>query len=195
MTKAISSVRHFAHVHDDLPAFHAGYLVLTLLVAALLNMGAFVMLIVIHMALDFVKYREYHHFTLKRTFEGMLRESLVDIALVSVGLLFAVYLKHTVGLASLSGLLRAEVTLVSAALLLVPKVTILHDFLKIVSHLHHYIDQVHPRLHKGWSDLDHFCFFAIEFSFILIAASPFIMRTHPDSILHILSKELILFAF
>ena len=99
MSKPLSSVRHFAHVHDDLPAFHAGYLVLTILVASLLNLGVFGLLIIAHMALDYVKYREHHGFSWRRTMEGMVRESLVDIALLGVGVVFAVYFHHTVALA------------------------------------------------------------------------------------------------
>ncbi len=195
MTNTLTSVRRFAHVHDDLPAFHAGYLVLTLLVASLLNLGAFAMLIVVHMTLDFVKYREHHGFSYRRTFEGMVRESLVDVALLSVGLLFTVYLHHSVGLASVSGLLRAEVSLVSAALVILPKFKILHNFLKIISHLKHYIDQVHPRISQGWSKLDHFCFFSIEISLILIAAAPLILKMDPDMLFFILENELVPFRF
>lgn len=195
MTNPIASMRHFAHVHDDLPAFHAGYLVLTLLVASLLNMGAFALLIVAHMTLDFVKYREHHGFTWRRTMEGMVRESLVDIALLSIGLVFAVYLHHTVGLASLSGLLRAEMTVVRAAAMLVPKVKILHDFLKIISHIRHYMDRVHPRFKKGWSRLDHFFFATVYVSVFLILMAPVLMGTEGSTITRILGQELIPFHF
>ena len=195
MTKAAHSMRHFAHVHDDLPAFHAGYLVLTLLVASLLNLGVFALLIVAHMSLDFVKYREHHGFTWKRTLEGMVRESLVDIALLAIALVFAVYLHHTVGLASLSGLLRAEMTVVRSAAMLVPKVKILHNFLKIISHIRHYIDTVHPQVTKGWSNIDKFCFVSIGLSVFLIVGSPFIMGVDVSTIGHILEYELIPFKF
>ncbi|PIR53418.1 hypothetical protein COU76_01215 [Candidatus Peregrinibacteria bacterium CG10_big_fil_rev_8_21_14_0_10_49_10] len=195
MTQTLTAVRRFAHVHDDLPAFHAGYLVLTLLVAALLNLGAFGLLIAAHMTLDFVKYREYHKFSMKRTLEGMVRESLVDVTLLSVGLLFAVYIHHTIGLAGMSGLLRAEVSLVSAAAMVLPKVKVLHNFLKVISHLRHYIDQVHPRFCQGWSNLDHFCFFAIEFSLILIAAAPLILGMDTKTLFFVLQSQLIPFHF
>lgn len=193
MTHTLSAVRRFAHEHDDLPAFHAGYLVLTLLVAAILNLGAFALLILLHMALDFVKYREHHGFTLARTLEGMIRESLVDIALFSVGLLFAVYFHHTVGLPGVSGLLRAEVTLVGAVAVILPKFKILHNVLKVVSHLRHYIDQVHPALYRGWSNLDHFCFFTVEVSLILIAAAPLLVGMDSDVLLFVLGRELMPF--
>ncbi|PIQ76569.1 hypothetical protein COU78_02575 [Candidatus Peregrinibacteria bacterium CG10_big_fil_rev_8_21_14_0_10_49_24] len=195
MTKAIASLRHFAHVHDDLPAFHAGYLVLTILVAALFNLGAFALLIVAHMTLDFVKYREHHHFTLRRTWEGIVRESLVDVALLTVGVVFSVYLHHTVGLASISGLLRAEMSVVRAAAILVPKVKILHHFLKVVSHVHHYMDQIHPKFSHGWSALDKFCFGVIVVSVALVVFSPVLMHVSTITVLRVLEYELIPFRF
>lgn len=195
MKNVTASLRHFAHVHDDLPAFHAGYLVLTLLVASLFNLGAFALLIVAHMTLDVVKYREHHQFSVLQTWEGVVRESLVDIALLSVGVVFSVYLHHTVGLASISGLLRAEMTVVRAVAILVPKVKILHHFLKVISHLHHYMDQTHPRLSKGWSSLDKFCFGVFFISATLVLLSPVLMNVTAATVLHILEYELIPFRF
>lgn len=195
MSKPLSSVRHFAHVHDDLPAFHAGYLVLTILIASLLNLGVFGLLIIAHMALDYVKYREHHGFSWRRTVEGMVRESLLDIALLGVGVVFAVYLHHTVGLASLSGLLRAEMTVVRAAGMLVPKAKILHDFLSIISHVRHYIDQVHPRHTLGWSRLDRFCILTLALSVLLVVATPALMGVDVSTVVRILQSELIPFRF
>ena len=55
MPHTLASARLFAHRHDELPAFHAAYLVITVLCAALLSLGAFAALIVAHIALDYVK--------------------------------------------------------------------------------------------------------------------------------------------
>ena len=68
MQRVATRLRTFAWVHDELPAFHAAYLVLTFLTAALFNFGVFALLIAAHMMLDFVKYREVHGFTLLNTF-------------------------------------------------------------------------------------------------------------------------------
>lgn len=151
MTKLLSGARSFAHRHDDLPAFHAAYLVLTLLSAALFSLGVFALLIVAHMSLDFVKYREVHKFTLKGTVEGIVRESLVDVVLLFVGLTFAVYFHHTMLIAGVSGLIRAEMTILSAFGMLIPKFTILHHIVEVTVHVGHYIRHPHPRIGKGWS--------------------------------------------
>lgn len=169
----IQSIRHFAHEHDDMPAFHAAYLVLAVLSAMIFNLGAFALIVVAHMGLDVFKYREKHAFTWRQTIEGVVRESLLDITLVLVGLVFSVYLHHTVGVTSIAGIMRAEITVIRVAALLVPKIKILHHFLKIMSHLHHYMEQVHPRHSRGWSDLDRICFAFCSISvLLLIFAAP-----------------------
>jgi len=183
--------RAFAHHHDEIPAFHAAYLVLAVLAAAMFNMGAFAMLIIAHMALDVVKYREHHGFSWSMTIEGTIRESLVDIALLFVGLVFAVYLHHSVGIASLSGILRAEVTVIRALGTVLPKLKILHHFLKIMSHLHHYMETVHPHIHRGFSSLDRYCFAFIGISIVLLAVAAPLMGVDYALIQDILAEELI----
>jgi hypothetical protein len=191
MNSAIASFKAFAHQHDDLPAFHAAFLVLAFLTAGLLNLGAFGLLVIAHMTLDVVKYRERHNFSWKQTVEGVVRESLVDVTLLIVGLVFSVYLHHGVGVASVSGLMRAEISILRMLALLVPKLKILHHFLKIVAHLHHYLEQVHPRHRKEWSGMDILCFYFLGLSvFLLIFAAP-LMHVEWSLVGEILAEELI----
>lgn len=193
MHSVLISLRHFAHEHDDIPAFHAAYLVLAVLTAALFSLGAFALLVCAHMVLDFVKYREKHEFTWRSTFEGMVRESIVDITLLLVGLVFAVYLHHTVGVTSLAGLMRAELTVIRTVAMMVPKLKILHHFLKIVSHIHHYMEQVHPRHQKGWSDLDMVCFVFCAASVLLISLAAPLMNVDSATVHTILLEELLFY--
>ena len=151
MTHALASARIFAHKHDELPAFHAAYLVVTVLSAALLSLGTFAVLILLHMALDYVKYRDIHRCTFGRTVEGMIRESLFDIALLATGLTFAVYLDHTMAIASISGFARSEMTLLKAAGTVLPKFGMLNDSLKVWMHLQIYLRHPHPRIGKALS--------------------------------------------
>ena len=188
---ATFSIRHFAHRHDDIPAFHAGYLVLTLLSAALFNLGTFAVLILIHMGLDLFKYREHLGYGWKLTFEGMVRESLLDITLLTIGLVFSVYLHHTVAFVGISGLMRTELTVLRLFGTLIPKVKILHNFLKVMAHLRHYLDHTHAHLRQHWSGIDRVCLFSIGLcSFLLFFAAP-LLHTNFGHIGMILSEELI----
>lgn len=191
MQQAFAHIRNFAHEHDDIPAFHAAYLILAFLSAALFNLGAFALIILAHMVLDYVKYRERHNFSWALTIEGMFRESLVDITLLLVGLVFSVYLHHSVGVSSVAGLMRAEASIIRFVAMLLPKLKILHHFLKIVAHLHHYLEQVHPRHRRYWSGLDHLCFYFIGIClFLLIFAAP-LMHVEWSLVGSILAEELV----
>lgn len=192
MTTAISSIRRFALVHDTLPSFHAAYLLLTLLGASLLNFGCFAIVMAAHMALDVVKYREVHNKNWRKTAEGVFRESLVDISLFFLGLTFAVYLHHSLPLiASLGGLLRAEVMILSAATMLFTKFHILYDFLKILSHVEHYLHSVHPRMSKKLTKLEVTAIVTAVASIALIVIAPLILPMEQSTYLHILGDQLI----
>ncbi len=185
------TIRSFAHAHDDLPAFHAGYLILTILTAALFNLGTFALLIIAHMSLDLVKYRELHGYSWHQTISGTIRESLTDITLLMLGIVFAVYLHNTVGIASLSGLLRAEATVIRALGTLIPKMTILHNFLKIISHLRHYMQKEHPLFLQKYSLLEKMYVFALVISVILLILSVPLLGLTTPSFQVILLEELI----
>jgi len=184
-------IHRFAHKHDDLPAFHAGYLVLTLLAAAMFNLGVFGFLILGHMALDYVKYREYHGYGWKLTFEGMIRESVMDIALLSIGLVFSVYLHHSIAFPGISGVMRAELTIVRLFGTIIPKIKILHNFLKVVAHIRHYLDHAHPHLRQHWSTLDRVCFWTIGFCVLLLAIAAPILHVEYITIGEIMREELL----
>lgn len=183
MTYAITNLRAFAEEHDSLPAFHAAYLVLTILVAAMFNLGVFALLVMVHMSLDIVKYRDIHGFNWRQTAKAVFHESLIDITLITVALVFSVYLHHSVALVSVSGLIRAEVTIVRAFGTLIPKVVILENFLKVISHFHHYLLQVHPgAVSRGWSPTDRLYMSFIAVSLLLLFLAPQFTGASPSII-------------
>ncbi len=185
-------LKYFAHRHDQLPAFHATYLVLTVLAASLFPLGAFGLLIIAHMSLDCVKYREHHRYTWNRTGIAMLRESLVDITLFMLGLLFAVYLHHSLpGIAALSGLYRSEVTLLRAFGTLIPKMKILYDFLAVLSNLHHYLHHVPTYVKKGWDPVEYVSLFSLPIIVVLLLLAPSVLSLDATHFAVILRSELI----
>jgi hypothetical protein len=117
-----SPVRSFLHEHDDLPAFHAAYLLFTLLAAALLSAGVFAVLMAVHMLFDLYKYHTKERLPWNRTIRATARESLPDVTLLTLVLTFAVYLNHSAeAMAGLSGLLHSEVSIVRALTSVLPK--------------------------------------------------------------------------
>jgi hypothetical protein len=188
----LRSLRSFAHQHDDLPAFHAAYLVLTLLAASLFNLGFFAALIVLHMALDVFKYRDVHRYSWNRTLEGMLRESLVDISLLGMGLCVAVYLHPSLPLFSgVQGLMLAEITILRAVGVITPKLKILYDFLKIIAHVDLYLQHVHPHLGKSASAIEYVALLSLFVSLGLLLIAPLILLIDPAQYMSILLGELV----
>lgn len=189
MSTAFATIRHFAYTHDEIPAFHASYVVLTFLMAVLFNLGAFAVLVVLHMILDVWKYKGHQQLSWKDTGEGVIRESLMDVTLLAIGFVFSVYLHHAVSLGSVSTLLRAEFGIIRSVALFVPKVKILHNFLKMIAHIHHYMMQTHPHLRTGWSGVDKFCFFVIGMSCLLLSLAAEIMHVPQSTVTDILLRE------
>lgn len=188
---AISALRHFAHEHDDLPAFHAGYLVLTVVIAAMLNLGVFVFLIAAHMALDLVKYRELHHLSWARTVEGTLRESLLDCALLAGALACAVYLHHTIGIVAVSGIVRADLTLVRLAGTLLPKVEILERFAAVFLRMGTHLRTVVARLGEALSPGEKMELFLALAFLVLLFLAPMVLHITPTEYVGHLAVELI----
>ena len=188
-----NAITTFADRHDDLPAFHAGYLVLTVLAAAMLNMGAFGTLILIHMVLDYIKYHEVHGRSIRLTLEGMLRESLLDMTLFLVGLVFSLYFHHSTALLGVSGLMRAELTVVRATGTILPKLTILHHFLKVMAHLQHYLHNSKEEIQKPLSGTEKFCMLSVVLCLALLVFAQKILSVDQDIINLILLEELIPF--
>lgn len=190
MPHTLASARLFAHRHDELPAFHAAYLVITVLCAALLSLGAFAALIIAHMALDYVKYRDYHRFTFRKTIEGMVRESLFDVALLSIGLTFTVYFHHAMAVASISGLLRSELTMVRALGTVIPKFLILNDSLKVWIHVRNYLEHPHPRIGKFWTLTERLSILTVITGIVALFLAAPLMGADVSTVLGILGEEM-----
>ena len=177
MTHILIGVRAFAQRHDELPAFHAAYLVLTILVAALLNLGAFGLLIIAHMVLDTVKYREVHRMSWPETIRATLRENLFDHTLFVLGFLIAVYLHHSLpGIAGISGLLRSEITIARGLGTLLPKTEILQRFLHVIFHLRHHLTHIETPIGERFTPTERFSIVLIGCSLLLLLLAPAIDR-------------------
>jgi hypothetical protein len=188
---ALLALRRFAHAHDELPAFHAGYLVLTVVAAALLNLGAFALLIAAHISLDLVKYREVHHLSWKHTLEGTARESLIDIFLLVMALTFSVYLHHTIGVVALSGVVRADLSVARIAGVFLPKFEILHRFLEMLLHVGEHMRTLHVRLGNALASGERLLLFLLVATLILLIAAPAILGIPTSAFLATVAHEMI----
>lgn len=192
MTHILTGMRIFAQRHDDLPAFHAAYLVLTILVAALLNLGAFGLLIFAHMVLDTVKYREIHHLSWQQTLRATLRENLFEYTLFALGFLIAVYLHHSLpGIAGISGLLRSEITIARGIGTLLPKTEILQRFLHVIFHLRHHLAHMETPIGERLTPTERFSLVLIGCSALLLLLAPTILHISGTQLFLITQEEII----
>ena len=192
MTYILTGVRTFARRHDELPAFHAAYLVLTILVAALLNFGAFGLLILAHMALDTVKYREVHHLHWLQTIRATLRENLFDHTLFTLGLLIAVYLHRSLpGIVGIGGLLRSEITLARGIGTLLPKAEIFQRFLHVLFHLRHHLIHIDTPPGERLTPTERFSLVLMGCGALLLLLAPAILHIDSAHLLRIIQGELL----
>lgn len=184
------TLHHFVVEHDDLPAFHAGFLVVSFLAAAMFTSGVFLLMILAHMSLDIVKYREVHGFSMGQTIIATLRESLVDILFLVVALCFAVTFRIESGVAVMSGLLRAEETLIRAAGMLFPKLKIFYHFAFVVTSLKAHLLTIHPSIsgHLRLGEVLTLMLLITCSAYLLV--SPLLLSTDPGVIPAILMREI-----
>ena len=191
-TKKIAQFRAFANEHDHLPAFHATYLVATVLAAVMLNLGVFAILIGLHMLLDVIKYRDANKCSWGLTCRAVIHENLIDLTLLMVALVFSVYFHHFVGLVGVSGFLRAEMSIMRLLGTIIPKIAIFEHLLKVASHIHHYVEQMRPGfiVSGKWSSLDKIFGSFIAVAILLLFFAPIIMNADPSVIRWIVMWEL-----
>ncbi len=183
--------RRFARQHDDLPAFHAAFLVSTFLAAAILNLGCFAVLILLHVCLDIVKYHDVHGLSRMKTVYAAFLESLFDITLFFIAFASSVYLHHTFALASLSGLRRAGLSLFEIITTVVPKMQILQHFLYLLAGFHSYLHMIHPTIGKPMNTAQKVCLLAIVFCIGLLLFSPYRFAGQEDELMKIFARELV----
>ncbi len=184
------SFRSFAHEHDDVPAFHAAYLVSTFLAAAMLHLGFFAILIALHMCLDYVKYRDYFRLSITQTFRAMLLESVVDIALFFTALTFEVYLSETFALEATSGLLRSGLTLLRAVGTIIPKIHILERAISVIISLHAYLYTPHPDLRTPFSRMQRVSLVVIGVTSIMLIVAAGYFAGHMSDFYRLIADEL-----
>ena len=133
-TLVLRPILSFVHIHDEKTWFRIGFSILAVCASVFLNLGVFALFVFAHMALDIVKYRTKHHLSWHWTAVETVRESLVDMFLIAIGLFFAMTLHGSVAIAGLGRLASLEAFLFAMLIRLLPKVHIAEHILEILLH-------------------------------------------------------------
>ena len=144
--RAHAHLLHIAHHHDEWPMFRIWFSVTTVIASIVLNLGVFTLLVALHMALDVIKYRTKHRLTWYWVLTETLRESLVDIFFIALGLLLAIAFHHAIAIGGLGKLAELEVLLLNLILRVGPRIKIAEHLLEVVLYWkHHFEEQFSPR--------------------------------------------------
>lgn len=185
------TLKQFALKHDEIPAFHVSFAILTFISAAMLSLGWFAILIILHIVLDIAKYRDVHGFTWRETMNATLHESLLELMFFNMALLISVYFHSSTGFLNISGLLRAEATLVYITGVVVPKFIIMEHVLKALTHISHYIGNLKPDAKRAYLIVPEKIYASfIVCSVVLLLAAPYITNTPPEVINNVILHEL-----
>lgn len=188
MYRVTHRVRAVAGAHDDFPAFHVLSIALTLLAAAMLNIGAFIVIIAAHAALDIVKYRELHTFSWAKTLEATLRESLLDIFFLSLALCFTLYLHHGQSVFALSGLVRFEEVFLRLFGIGLARLEVLLHGIWVFSDVRQHVRDVRDAT-GPWRCTEIVCLCACAASLMFIIVSPLLMG--PGEAAKVLGEQLV----
>ncbi len=192
LTYPSMQIRRVVLPYEKLPSFHAAYLMLVLVFAALCNLGFFTILVIAHISLDYLKYRVNFQYEPWEAFRGMMKESLVDVALLLLALSTFVYLNQSLPIiADLEGARVLHVTVVRALALILPKLTILHHSLRVLFHVPSYFQTPYPKLYKPFRLSDYVCIATCFIAAGLLIASPFILHISIDQLKEILLQQMI----
>ena len=181
MRRVFHRTRTFAAVHDRIPAFHVASIVLTILAAVLLNIGAFAVLILAHAALDIIKYRDVHAFGWGRSLLATAREALADLFFLVLALCFAFYLHHGESVFVLSGIVRMEEVLIRLFGIALPRLEVMvHGMWVFTNVRQHLSDTREGTGPLRFSELFFLC--GLLASLLFLASVPFFMdgRTVTD---------------
>jgi len=136
----------FAHRHDELPWFRVWFTVATVTASIVFNLGIFFVLVAAHMGLDTIKYRTLYRLPWGWTVVETLRESLVDIFFIVLGLFLALAFHHAFAIGGLGRLAEAEVLFLNLILRVGPRLKIAEHLLEIVTYWkHHFAHKLIPR--------------------------------------------------
>ena len=189
MITHIHTLNRFALCHDEEPAFHAAYLVLTFLAAALLNVGAFALLVAVHMTLDVTKYHSLYRQSWSRSAIRTLRENIIDLFLLTLALCFAVYLHHAAGVVAVSGLFHVEETLVRGMGMLIPRLEVLWHALAALGNFRKHLERLRKTA-RGWTYPEALCGVGFVVALTMLLVSPSIIAD-PGSIKAVLMEQLV----
>ena len=166
-------VIYIAHEHDEWPLFRIWFSVMTVIASIVLNMGVFAVLVALHMALDVIKYRTKHSLPWYWVGVETLRESLLDLFFIALGLLLAIAFHHAVAVAGVGKPAELGILFLSLLLRWGPRIKIAEHLLEIVLYWKHHFEVQSTVPHMPLTKSEKATLFATIIILIGILVTPF----------------------
>lgn len=178
-----------AHRHDEWPMFRIWFTVATVVASIVFNLGIFFALVLSHMGLDTIKYRTLHNLRWGWVAIETVRESLVDIFFIALGILLAVIFHHTIAIGGLGRLGEFPILLLDLILRVGPRLKIAEHILEVVTYWkHHFTAPFVPRTALSAAERK-ICFATLAVAAITLLLPLFSSLTL-ENVLHTAKKEL-----
>ncbi len=187
MRTLTSTLQIFARSLDDIPAIRAGHIALIILAAALLNLGAFAVLITGHMCLDLIKHCDGKT-SFAKAIQRTWHENIVDVALLVISFTIALYFHHTGGIVAISGLIRADVFLLQGLVVFLPKAKILYRSLHTIQTVQNRLTRTLP---LQWTFGRTFATAAIAVCVLFLLVAPIVLKIQTGSLAGFVERELV----
>ncbi|MEK7137796.1 MAG: hypothetical protein AAB853_05960 [Patescibacteria group bacterium] len=178
-----------AHRHDEWPMFRVWFTVATVVASIVFNLGIFFALVLGHMGLDVVKYRTLHHLKWGWVAIETVRESLMDIFFIVLGVLLAVIFHHTIAIGGLGRFGELPILLLDLILRVGPRLKIAEHILEVVTYWkYHFTAPFVPRtpLSQGERKV---CYATLAVTAITLML-PILSSLTFENILHTAKREL-----
>lgn len=182
-------VLHVAHNHDNWVWFRAWFAIATVTASIVLNLGIFSLLVSTHMMLDIIKYRTKYELGWYWTIVETVRESLVDVFFITLGLLLSLFFHHAIAIGGLGRLAQLQRILLTLILRVGPRLMIGEHLLEVVMYWKHHFSKLFlPRqpLSRGEKTL---CAATILIAFTILT-TPYTTDLTWDDVGRTMRKEL-----
>ena len=139
--KVAHPILFLAHRHDDWPMFRLWFAVTTVTASIVFNLGIFTLLVSLHFVLDIIKYRSKHTLNWFWVIIESIRESIVDVFFIVLGLLLGIAFHYSVAIGGLGKLARLEILMLNLVLRVGPRLKIAEHLLEIVLYWKHHFEK------------------------------------------------------
>ena len=171
-----------------MPAAKAAHIVAIVLAAALLNLGAFAILILLHMVLDLLKHRELYELKSAKALHATWRDNIVDVALLLISVRVALYLHRAGGVVAVSGLIRADMFLIQGLAIFLPKAEILCRGIHVISDVRRRVTTSAP---VQWAFTHTLARTALIGCIVLLLIAPIVLKFRTESLAAFVDTELV----